>query len=113
MTLIPEMFDGEEGGGSLQDENLCPHQGQAVSLRLPAHVGMLSQKENSTGLNYRPHRKVERQVKVLIKNLAIFFLFPSKQFLPILLKIQLLQYKHTYSTRYSALTNRPIDSRPS
>jgi hypothetical protein len=28
--------------------------------------------------------KVERQVKVLIKNLAIFFLFPSKEFLPIL-----------------------------
>jgi hypothetical protein len=26
------------------------------------------------------------------KNLAIFFLFPSKQFLPILLKIQLVQY---------------------
>ncbi len=34
--------------------------------------------------------KVERQEKVLIKNLAIFFLFPSKQFLPISLKIQLL-----------------------
>ncbi len=31
-------------------------------------------------------RKVERQVKVLIKNLAIFFLFPSKQFLPISFK---------------------------
>ncbi len=29
-----------------------------------------------------PKRKVERQVKVLIKNLAIFFLFPSKKFLP-------------------------------
>ncbi len=28
-------------------------------------------------------RKVEQQVKVLIKNLAIFFLFPSKKFLPI------------------------------
>ena len=38
MTLIPEMFDGEEGGGSLQYENVCPHQGQAVSLRFPAHV---------------------------------------------------------------------------
>ena len=36
MTLIPEMFDGEEGGGSLQYENVCPHQGQTVSLRLPA-----------------------------------------------------------------------------
>jgi hypothetical protein len=36
MALIPEMFDGEEGGGSLQYENVCPHQGQAVSLRLPA-----------------------------------------------------------------------------
>jgi hypothetical protein len=35
-------------------------------------------------------RKVEQQVKVLIKNFAIFFLFPSKQFLPISLKIQLL-----------------------
>jgi hypothetical protein len=33
-----------------------------------------------------------RQVKVLIKNVTIFVLFPSKQFLPILLKIQLLQY---------------------
>ncbi len=37
-------------------------------------------------------RKVERQVKVLIKNLAIFFLCPSKQFLPILFQIQLLEY---------------------
>ncbi len=36
-------------------------------------------------------RKVERQVKVLIKNLAIFFLFPSKEFLPISFKIQLLE----------------------
>ncbi len=26
---------------------------------------------------------IERQVKVLIKHLAIFFLFPSKKFLPI------------------------------
>jgi hypothetical protein len=34
-------------------------------------------------------RKVERQVKVLIKNLAIFFLFPSKKFLPF--KFQLLK----------------------
>jgi hypothetical protein len=33
-----------------------------------------------------------RQAKVLIKNVTIFVLFPSKQFLPILLKIQLLQY---------------------
>jgi hypothetical protein len=33
-----------------------------------------------------PYRKVERQVKVLIKNLSIFFLFPSKQFLPISFK---------------------------
>ncbi len=33
---------------------------------------------------------VERQVKVLIKNLAIFFLCPSKQFLPISFQIQLL-----------------------
>jgi hypothetical protein len=35
--------------------------------------------------------KVERQVKVLIKNLAIFFQFPSKEFLPISFKIQLLE----------------------
>jgi hypothetical protein len=35
--------------------------------------------------------KVERQVKILIKNLAIFFLFPSKQFLPLSFKIQLLE----------------------
>ncbi len=48
---------------------------------------------------------VERQVKVLIKNFAVFFLFPSKDFLPISQKIQLLQYlnheyrnKHIYST---------------
>jgi hypothetical protein len=34
---------------------------------------------------------VERQVKVLIKYLAIFFLFPSKKFLPISFKIQLLE----------------------
>jgi hypothetical protein len=33
-----------------------------------------------------PQRKIERQVKVLIKNLAIFFLFPSKQSLPISFK---------------------------
>jgi hypothetical protein len=31
-------------------------------------------------------------VKVLIKNLAIFFLCPNKQFLPIPLQIQLLEY---------------------
>jgi hypothetical protein len=44
-------------------------------------------------------------VKVLVKNLAIFFLFPNQQFLLILIKIQLLQYlnhengkKHIYST---------------
>jgi hypothetical protein len=36
-------------------------------------------------------RKVERQVKALINNLAIFFLFPSKEFLPISFKIQLLK----------------------
>jgi hypothetical protein len=30
-------------------------------------------------------------VKVFIKNLAIFFLFPSKEFLPISFKIQLLE----------------------
>ncbi len=36
-------------------------------------------------------RKVERQVKVLIKNLAIFFLFPSREFLPISFKIPLLE----------------------
>jgi hypothetical protein len=36
--------------------------------------------------------KVERQVKALIKNLAIFFLWPSKQFLPISCQIQLLEY---------------------
>ncbi len=34
---------------------------------------------------------IERQVKVLINNLAIFFLFPSKMFRPISLKIQLLE----------------------
>jgi hypothetical protein len=35
-------------------------------------------------------RAAERQVKVLIKNLDIFLLFPSKEFLSISLKIQLL-----------------------
>ncbi len=34
---------------------------------------------------------VLRQVKVLSKYLAIFFLFPSKKFLPISFKIQLLE----------------------
>ena len=38
-----------------------------------------------------PQRKADQQVKVLIKNLAIFFLFPSKEFLPISFKIQLLE----------------------
>jgi hypothetical protein len=42
------------------------------------------------GRIYGAWRKVERQVKVLIKNFAIFFLFPSKQFLLISLKIQQL-----------------------
>jgi hypothetical protein len=43
------------------------------------------------------YRKVERQVKFLIKNLADLFLFPSKQFLLILQKNQLLQYlNHEY-----------------
>ncbi len=39
--------------------------------------------------------EIDRQVKVLIKNLAIFFLCPSKQystFLSILFQIQLLEY---------------------
>jgi hypothetical protein len=37
------------------------------------------------GMDPAMHRgKVARQVKVLIKNLAIFFLFPSKKFLPML-----------------------------
>jgi hypothetical protein len=36
-------------------------------------------------------RKVERQVRVLIKNVAIFFLCPSKQFLSISFQIQLLE----------------------
>jgi hypothetical protein len=35
---------------------------------------------------------IERQVKVLIKNLAIFFPCPRKQFLPISFQIQLLEY---------------------
>jgi hypothetical protein len=40
-------------------------------------------------LDWNPKRKVERQVKDLIKNLAIFFQSPSKEFLPISFKIQL------------------------
>ncbi len=39
-----------------------------------------------------PYRNVKRQVKVLIRNWAIFFLCPSKQFLPISFQIQLLEY---------------------
>ncbi len=35
--------------------------------------------------------KVEQQVKVLIKHLAILFLLPSKKFLPLSFKIQLLE----------------------
>ncbi len=34
---------------------------------------------------------IERQVKVLIKHLAIFLLLPTKKFLPISLKIPLLE----------------------
>jgi hypothetical protein len=46
-------------------------------------------------------RKVGRQVKVLIKNLANFFPFPNMQFLPILIKIQLLQYmNHEYRNKH-------------
>ncbi len=41
---------------------------------------------------WETYRKVERQVKVLLKHLAIFFLCPSKQFLPISFQIQLLEY---------------------
>ncbi len=53
------------------------------------------------GTGYRipdPDPQHRRQVKVLIKYLAIFFLSPSKYFLPISLKIQLLlQYlNHEY-----------------
>jgi hypothetical protein len=40
---------------------------------------------------FDPYRKVERQVKVLMKHLAIFFLIPSKKFLPISFEIQLLE----------------------
>ena len=36
-------------------------------------------------------RKVEQQVKVLIKHLTVFFLLPSKKFLQISFKIQLLE----------------------
>ncbi len=39
-----------------------------------------------------PLRKVEQQVKALVKNLAIFFLWPSQQFLLISFQIQLLEY---------------------
>ncbi len=48
---------------------------------------LMSLKYSRTGsVDSRAWRKVERQVKVLLKNLAIFLLFPSKQFLPLLLK---------------------------
>ncbi len=65
-SLIPEMFDGEEGGDSLQYENVCPHQGQAVSLWLPAHVGMLSPKENSTGLDSSPSYSDKKENKIFL-----------------------------------------------
>ncbi len=39
-----------------------------------------------------PQRKVERQVKGFIKNLAIFFQCPSKQFLAISFQIRLMEY---------------------
>jgi hypothetical protein len=38
---------------------------------------------------FQSWRKIERQVKVIIKNLAIFLLFPSKEFLPRSFEIQL------------------------
>ncbi len=40
---------------------------------------------------YTPYRKVEQQVKVLIKHLSIFFLLPSKKFLPISVNNHLLE----------------------
>jgi hypothetical protein len=55
-----------------------------LSSGILPHIGM---KKPPVGAGtFSPKRKVERQVKVLIKNLAIFFLFPSKQFLPISFK---------------------------
>ncbi len=51
-----------------------------------------SLKKISCLCTFNPYRKVKRQVKVLIRNLAIFFLCPSKQFLPISFQIQLLEY---------------------
>ncbi len=65
----------------------------------------------------RPQRKVERQVKVLIKNLAIFFLFPSKEFLPISFKkfVCLLFHQspsppHTVCTVLTVLTEQKLSS---
>ncbi len=49
-----------------------------------------SEDDKCFNLRCRPQRKVERQVKVLIKNLAIFF--TSKQFLQISFQMQLQEY---------------------
>jgi hypothetical protein len=54
-------------------------------------VGNLAQREVYC-YETSPWRKVERQVKVLIKNLALFFHSPSKQFLPIPFQIRLMEY---------------------
>ncbi len=49
---------------------------------------------------------VERQVKVLIENLAIFFLYPRKEFLPISFKIQLLETSSQNTEGTKTLTAR-------
>ncbi len=67
-------FKGEFAHFSFNKCLIYSHDGASAKLSTNSH-----ETDNS----------VERQVKVLIKNLASFFLYPSKQFLPISLKIQL------------------------
>jgi hypothetical protein len=60
--------------------------GQPLAFGIIASRGSLQASRNleknaPLSLMLRLKKKGERQVKVVIKNLAIFFLFPSKQFL--------------------------------
>jgi hypothetical protein len=81
----------EKGG---QDPNGVLHNeegdGEHEHLQDPEAGQPGRQGEPRSGKGKHHMGKVERQAKVLIKNLAIFFLFPSKKFLPISLNIQLL-----------------------
>jgi hypothetical protein len=51
------------------------------------------------------------QLKVLVNNLAIFFLCPSKQFLTISFQIQLLEYLKTKAARLLRISWLPLKFR--